>query len=131
MTSQINNGSFTAKQDAVALALASGQSVRQAALTCKVGERTIHRWQATLPAFAARVRHLRSSLFEEALGKLAAAQVKAASVLTDLLDSENENIRRQTSRDLCSLGLRAHEVHDLAAEVADLRSLVEKSPSHA
>ncbi|MBY0524516.1 MAG: hypothetical protein K2R98_14020 [Gemmataceae bacterium] len=122
---------ISAKQDGVALALVGGASIRKAAADCRVGERTIYRWQATLPAFETRIRDLRSAMFSEALGRLASAQVQAAEVLVDLLKSDNENVRRQTSRDLCNLGLRAHEVHGLTAQVAELRHIIEQEKPHA
>lgn len=130
MTVNDSTSRLTPKQDAVALALARGCSFRQAAAECKIGERTIFRWQASLPGFTERIRELRSAMFDEAVGRLAAAQVKAANVLDALLDSENEAVRRQASRDICSLGLRAREVHDLTIQIAELRRTLEKGKEH-
>src|SRR4051794_37456909 len=107
MAKNQRTGRISAKQDGVALALAGGASIRKAAADCHVGERTIYRWQATLAAFEARLRGPRSAMFSEALGRLASAQVQAAEVLVDLLKPDNQNVHRQTSRDLCNLGLRA------------------------
>ena len=54
--------SLPPRQEAVALALAAGRSLREAAQECKVGETTIKRWLSTEKAFVRRVTELRREL---------------------------------------------------------------------
>jgi DNA-binding NarL/FixJ family response regulator len=43
------NGTLTAKQEAVAVALATGRTIKETAVNCNAGERTIKRWLAEQP----------------------------------------------------------------------------------
>jgi hypothetical protein len=124
------NKHLSAKQDAVALVLATGRSIREAAADCHVGERTIYRWQVELPAFPKRVRELRRSLFEQTSGRFAALQIKATEKLATFLDSPDEGMRYKAIKDIFLIGQRVREHDDLGAEIADLRRTVEEDRSH-
>src|SRR5262245_61320698 len=75
------------RQEAVALLLSTGCTIKGAAAQTGVGERTIKGWLAEVPAFKARVQELRAALFEAAVGKLSALGGRAAEVLGELLDA--------------------------------------------
>jgi hypothetical protein len=59
-------------RDKIALDLASGKTVREAAADHNIGERTLHRWLAEDEAFRRQVEQLRAELFSSARGVLAA-----------------------------------------------------------
>jgi hypothetical protein len=71
--------------ETLALALASGQTLRDAATG--IGERTTARRRAD-PAFRRRVDELRADLVARALGRLADGMAEAADVLRALLAAE-------------------------------------------
>ena len=70
------NDTLTPKQEAVALALAAGQSIREAAASCRAGERTVKRW-LVCAAFVRRVHGLRADMLGRALGRMAAGMTEA------------------------------------------------------
>src|SRR5262245_47762468 len=79
---------LTPKQDAVALLLAAGRSIAQAAKEAGVGERTIQSWNASIPAFRARVAELRAEIAARAVGRLAGALDAAIDTLAGLLGAD-------------------------------------------
>jgi hypothetical protein len=118
------NGSSVNRQEAVALALAVGQAVQEAANTTGVGRRTIYRWFKR-PAFRRRIAELRAELFGQAVGRLANLAGTAAQTLAGLLESQSETVRLQAARAVLDLGPRLRESTELAAQVAELRAAVE------
>jgi hypothetical protein len=105
---------------AVALALAAGRTVRDAAAACGVGERTVYTWLKD-PAFAERVAQVRSELFALAVGKLAGLAGGAADALGGLLASASEAVRLQAARAVLEYGPRLRESDALAREIDDLK----------
>jgi hypothetical protein len=69
-----------AAREAVALALASGRSVRRAAADAGVSERAVVYWRRD-PAFTARVRALRQELLDRAVSLLAGLGARAVAAL--------------------------------------------------
>lgn len=118
-------GNKNGRREGVALALASGKSIRAAAADCGVGERTIHSWLDTDPVFRARIDDLRSDLFGLAVGRLSDLSGKAADVLGGLLDSQSDTVRLQAARSVLEYGSRLREVTDLAHQIAELRRRIE------
>src|SRR4051812_9747298 len=71
-------------ESALLLSLASGQTVRDAALSAGVSEKTVNRRLAD-PAFRQQVAELRSEMVSRAMGKMAEGMVEAAETLRKLL----------------------------------------------
>ena len=94
---------LSAKQERIALELASGRSVPQVAKKHAAGVRTIRRWQSENATFGERVAELRTELFSQAFGQLAGLSGKAAQTLGELLDSDSESIRLQAARSIFEL----------------------------
>jgi soluble lytic murein transglycosylase-like protein len=88
------------------LALASGDSVKDAARLANVSERTVYR-RLRNESFAQRVKQARTSMLQQAVGRLAKAVPKASDVLDKLLDSRSERIRLQAAKAVmdCSVKL--------------------------
>jgi hypothetical protein len=80
------NSDLTARQETVAVALAAGDTIADAAAKGHAGERTVKRWLAERPAFSARVVELRAEAVARATAKLADGMTLAADVLRELLD---------------------------------------------
>jgi hypothetical protein len=76
----------------VALSLAAGSTITQAAEAGGVTEKTVRRRLAT-PAYRAEVRRLRSEKMERAVGHLTEATTVAVDTLVDLLSATSEHVR--------------------------------------
>jgi hypothetical protein len=98
--------------DALLLALASGQTVRDAASTAGIGERTATRRVADTD-FRRRVGELRAEMVGRALGQLADGMTEAAGTLRALLSAEGESVRRGAARSILELGNRLRESVEL------------------
>jgi len=105
----------------LALALATGQTVRGAAEVAGIGERTATRRWAD-PGFRTRVSALRGELLGTAVGKLADAAAQAADTLTALLGAESEAVRLAAARTILETGHRLRE----GAELEERLSVLER-----
>ena len=108
------------RREAVALALASGSTVRSASVACKVAERTIRYW-LSLPCFRDRVAEQRGELFSLAVGRLADLSGLATEALRGLLASNSETVRLGAARTVLEHAPRIREAAELAAEVERLK----------
>jgi HEAT repeat protein len=109
--------------EALALAVASGQSLRDAAAAVCIGERTATR-RAADPDFRQRVAELRTEMTSRALGRLADGMSAAADTLRQLLDAESESVRLGAARALLELGTKLREAIELASKVDELEQLL-------
>jgi hypothetical protein len=108
--------------DALALALASGQTLRDAATAAGIGERTAtRRWGDA--AFRRRVDELRADLVARALSRLADGMTEAADVLRALLAAGTPPaVRLGAARSLLELGCRLRESVELEARLTALET---------
>jgi len=106
---------------ALLLALAAGQTVRDAAAAAGIGERTATRRLADT-AFRRRVAELRGEMVGRALGRMADGMSEAADVLRQLLAAESESVRLGACRALLELGVKLRESVELEARVAALEA---------
>jgi hypothetical protein len=102
-----------------ALALAAGQTLRDAATAAGIGERTATRRWAD-PTFRRRVAELRAGALEQASAKLTNAMSEAAAVLRKLLAAETESIQLAASRVLLDSTVKLREAVDLEHRIATL-----------
>jgi hypothetical protein len=104
----------------VALALASGRSLREAAGECHTGETTIKRWLAE-QAFVRRIGQLRAEMTSQALGRLVENMVSAADTLGFLTrKARSESVRLGAARALLELGVKLRESVELEERIAAL-----------
>jgi hypothetical protein len=121
--SAFNGPGLSPKQEAAAVALASGCSLQKTAARAGVGETTLKRWLAEQPALRQRVRELRALLTDRAVGKLAAAMTAAARTLRQLcLKSKSETVRLKAADSLLTHGSQLSALAELQAEVEELKS---------
>jgi len=90
------------------IALAGGETVRAAAATAGISERTAYRRMAT-PAFRKELALMRAVAFDEAAAQLARASVKAARVVVALLDNPDPKIRLQAAKQATSMATEVGE----------------------
>lgn len=126
MSENVVPDELTPKQEAVALAIATGQTIRDAAASIDIHERTVYRWIAASPAFRERVRELRKALFDEAVGRLAKLAGKAIDTIGGLLDSDSEPIKLSAGKTISDLWPKLREQTDLAEQLAELQRKIEE-----
>lgn len=114
------NGALTARQENVALLLASGHSIREAATLSGSGERTIKGWNAEVPAFRERVAELRAEMVTRAVGRLSEGMAGAADCLRGLLASESDSVKLGAARSILELGVKLRESTELEQRIAAL-----------
>jgi hypothetical protein len=122
------NGRRKKGDAAFLLALAAGQTVRDAARSAGIGERTATRRVAD-PKFRHHVGELRSEMVARALGKMADGMAEAAETLRALLaPGTRPAVRLGAAKALLELGVRLRESIELEGRLADLeRRLAESS----
>jgi len=123
-----HNGRHNA-DEVLALALATGQTLRGAAAAAGVAERTAARRWADA-GFRARVTELRTELIGRAVGRLADAAATAADALVNLLAGRSEAARLGAARSILELGARLREGTELAERVAELERAQREGTKH-
>ena len=107
--------------EALALAVATGQTLRDAAAAVGIGERTATRRWAD-DAFRRRVSQLRGEMVGRSLGKLADGMSDAADVLRTLLTAESEPVRLRAAVELLQLGVKLRDAVEIEERVSALES---------
>jgi hypothetical protein len=103
--------------EALALALAAGQTLRSAAEAAGVSERTATRRSGD-PAFRRRVGELRADMVARSLGRMADGMSDAADVLRELLaPGTPPAVRLGAARSLLELGVKLRDSVELEARV--------------
>jgi hypothetical protein len=112
------------KDSVLALALATGASVNEAAERAGVDRKTVQRKLAD-PEFRREVSEFRGEFIAATLGRMADNMTRAADRLAVLLNDANPSIQLRAIRTMMSFGLRfrdsvdiAERIHDLEAELA-------------
>jgi hypothetical protein len=105
--------------DALLFALAAGQTIRDAAISAGLGEKTVYRRLAN-PAFRRRVADLRREMVAAAVGRLANAMAESADTLRSLLQATAESVRLGAAQALLELGYKMCEVAELEERIRNL-----------
>jgi hypothetical protein len=105
--------------DALALALAGGATVRDAARTVGMAERTAYRLSVD-PAFRRRVLQLRGEMTGRAAGALADGMSAAVQTLRDLLSAGKEGVRLNAAKAILQLSAELGQIADLEQRIRDL-----------
>jgi hypothetical protein len=119
-----DNGRRKRGDDALALALAGGKSLRDAAVAAGIAERTATRRWAE-PAFRRHVAELRTEMVTQALGRIADGMADAAATLRKLLKAKSESVRLSACRALLELGVKLRESVELEERFAELERRAE------
>lgn len=110
--------SISARYEALAAAVATGESVKSAAARLKLGLSNAHR-EARTEAFRAKVREFRDESIRRAADRLAALSLGSVGALQSLLKSQDENIKLRAAaeilRSLVAVSNHAELVERLAA----------------
>jgi hypothetical protein len=109
------------RQERVALLIASGRSIKAAALETKCGERTVHGWLDDR-RYRSLVAELRHRMLDGAVGALAEATNEAVSRLKELLDDEHPNVRLRAALGILEAAVRLREHVELERRIATLEA---------
>ncbi len=106
-------------REVVAVALATGGTVREVAAVAGVGERTIRSWLKN-QLFVRRVARLRAEAVAAGVNRLADGMSRATGVLMGLLNSDNDRVRLAAAKSVIELVLKARQVLELEARIDQL-----------
>ncbi|MEX1042217.1 MAG: hypothetical protein WDZ51_16415 [Pirellulaceae bacterium] len=113
------------QEDALALAIARGNTLEAAAREAGVSSRTVHRRMGD-PEFRRLVEEARGKMFDEAAGMLAQACRGAVETLTELQKAESESIRCMAARVILEQATRYRELTDIASRLEALERLYDE-----
>ena len=116
------------KAEMMALAIARGESVGEAAISHGVNERTAYRWSAE-PEFKARVDELRRRMVADAVGKLACSATLAVTTLQELLGiASPPTVRLGAARAILASLIEIQTHAELTERIANLEKRIDESP---
>jgi len=107
--------------DRLAVELAAGKIVGEAARVARLSERTAYR-RLDDPKFRRRVTTLRSEMIGRATGRLADASSKAVDTLAALLKADSESVRLGAARSILEMGAKFRESAELEQRIAELEN---------
>jgi hypothetical protein len=107
------------KDVSLAIALASGKKVQQAADDAGVCRKTVQRKLAK-PAFRRKVARLRQQFVGAALGRMADNMAGAADQLVELMTHQDPRLRLRAARTLIVMGLKLRDSVDLNDRIHDV-----------
>jgi hypothetical protein len=111
----------------LALAVASGQTLRDAAAAAGVSERTAARRRAD-PEFLRRVNDLRADMTRCALGRLADSMGEAAGKLRELLSAEADSVKLGAARSILQLGAELRAAVEMEERLRALEQALADAP---
>jgi hypothetical protein len=116
------NRTISARQERVAVALASGRSVAATARDCRVHAGTIWEWMKQ-EGFKERVRELRQALTDSAIGRLSDLMAGAAAdTLLKLFSAESDNVKLESVKAAFELYLHVQSAAELKSRIEALEA---------
>src|SRR6266568_390415 len=114
-----SDGSLSAKQEQLMLAMLANPSIVEAAKTANVAERTAYRW-AQLPAFKAAYRQARHAAFDDTLLLLMAGTSTALKVHLDMMKDPKSppGLRLQAAKTWLEMAIAVHRNDEIERRLA-------------
>ena len=122
---ETENENLTERQEKVIPFLVSCPSIDAAAKESGVGRSTIHKWITENQAFRDAVRRGRDMVARAAFDAIRNHIDKAVATLAELLDSENDNVRRRAARDILDMSVKIAEVHEIEERLDSIEEAIE------
>lgn len=110
--------------------LAETPNVTEAARQAGIGRSTAQRWLRD-PAFKAALSSIRQQSMEDAMNSVHSYTAKAVEGLVQLMDSQNEWLRRMACLDILSRSLKIREVEAVEERLSALEKALEKQNLNA
>ena len=112
-----------AVRDKAILALLSEKSMAQAAATCGLSERTLHRWLTNDDAFQAEYAAARNAAYQAGIHRAQALTARAMDTLEELLDAKiNANVRLGAARTVAEIGIHQHDAETILQKLDAIES---------
>lgn len=121
---------WNAKQERVALLIASGRTIKDAAAEAGAGERTVHTWLED-QAYRAHVSALRGRLLDEAVGRLAGCASEAVATLAELLGEDQPAVRLRAALGILDQLIRVRQHAELDERITNLEKLAHERDESA
>lgn len=102
--------------------LTAGMTVRDAARSAGMAERTAHR-RLEDPQFRRRLETARRELIAMTVERMAVASTKAVDTLSELLDSETDSVRLGAARSILEIGMRMRQQYVLEKRLSALEAV--------
>jgi hypothetical protein len=120
-------GNKAVQAESLALALASGLNVRDAAAKAGITDRTARKWKKR-PAFARRVEELHADLVKQTVAKLSNLGVYAVAKLHDLIsrDGVKEQVQLGGAKAVLEYLFRGHDLMSLEARLEAIEAALEE-----
>jgi uncharacterized membrane-anchored protein YjiN (DUF445 family) len=115
-----NGKKSAAIREMVALSIASGRTVKDAAISNNVSIRAVAHWLKHDPPFVQRVDSLRADMISRAAGRIANDMTSAAKTLRKLLRDPDSRVRLGAARAVLENGVRLRENTVLEARIVEL-----------
>jgi AcrR family transcriptional regulator len=121
--------SLTAKQERAVLALLEHSTMEEAAKAVGVGKTTLWRWLQDKDFHAAYMKARRESV-KQSIARLQKYTSEAADTLHEVMTNKSANdfARVGAAKAILDYAIKAVEVEDLAARVAELESILKPKP---
>ncbi|GCE18965.1 hypothetical protein [Dictyobacter kobayashii] len=117
---------LTPAQESFVSALLCLTTIADAAAAAKVSERTAYRW-LKLPAIQAELSKARDHAFTQGLNKLQSGIDLAISTLQrNMISDEPQSTQVRAAQIWLDQALKAHEMTDIKAQLAELQALVKE-----
>lgn len=108
---------LTVKQEAAAVAMAGGATYDEAAEASGAAAPTIKTWNATVPAFRARINQLRAELSARVLARITTGMCTGIDTLERLCSTGKEPTQLKAAEALLTHGTALCEVAELKARI--------------
>jgi hypothetical protein len=114
------------KQELVIVNLLACTTIEQACKKAKINKATFYNWLNTDDGFKKEYNRRKIQLIENAVSSLSSSVTKAVDVLTGLLDTDNEHLRRLVAKDIIENSIKVVEIDKLEKRIEELENTIKK-----
>jgi hypothetical protein len=114
---------LTLRHQRLLAALVSNPDIQAACKAVGVGRSTAHRWLKD-PAFRAELARQRDSLLSDTMDSVKTHATRAMAELVNLLDTEDDRLRRLICNDILGHALKIRELEDIERRLTALEQTI-------
>ena len=116
--------------EALALALAEGQTIEGAARKAGVGRTTAHR-RLHQPEFRQRVNEIRGEMLNRMVSSISNIGAGAVAILAQLTQATSDSIKLAAARTILEYSIRGNELVSVQERLAAIEIRLKKQEKHA